>query len=127
MGANHTLTVQPTAQHNTHPIGGVSSAASAVSTAILLLGRFLFAVIFLLSAPMHFSQADIAEGAAHGVPAAALLVPLSGLLAAAGALSIFWLTNRASAPGCWCSFWCRSHSSCTIFGPCRTHPWPPCN
>ncbi len=54
----------------------------------VLVGRVLFAAIFLAAAPRHFT----AEGAAHaaelGVPLAGLAVPASGVLAIAGALSV---------------------------------------
>lgn len=53
-----------------------------------LLGRFLFVLIFLLSAPMHFSSQTIAYAASQGVPLASIAVPLSGVLALAGGLSI---------------------------------------
>jgi putative oxidoreductase len=55
---------------------------------IALLGRFLFALIFLMSAPMHFSSQIIAYAAAQGVPLASIAVPLSGVIALAGGLSI---------------------------------------
>jgi putative oxidoreductase len=52
------------------------------------LGRFLFALIFLMSAPMHFSSQITAYAAAQGVPLASIAVPLSGVIALAGGLSI---------------------------------------
>src|SRR5690554_2514856 len=52
------------------------------------LGRLLFALIFLNSLVGHFSPDAIAYSAQAGVPMAALLVPLSGVLAFAGGLSI---------------------------------------
>jgi putative oxidoreductase len=55
---------------------------------IALLGRFLFALIFLMSAPMHFSSQTIAYAASQGVPLASIAVPLSGVIALAGGLSI---------------------------------------
>jgi putative oxidoreductase len=55
---------------------------------IALLGRFLFALIFLMSAPMHFSRQITAYAAAQGVPLASIAVPLSGVIALAGGLSI---------------------------------------
>jgi putative oxidoreductase len=55
---------------------------------IALLGRFLFALIFLMSAPMHFSSQITAYAAAQGVPLASIAVPLSGVIALAGGLSI---------------------------------------
>jgi putative oxidoreductase len=51
-------------------------------------GRVLFALIFLQTVPMHFSEAGIQYAASHGVPAAPLLVPLSGVLAFVGGLSV---------------------------------------
>ena len=53
-----------------------------------LLGRMLFAALFVSAAPAHFSQEMIAMATQQGVPFALLLVPLSGLLAMAGGLSI---------------------------------------
>jgi putative oxidoreductase len=50
-------------------------------------GRLLFALIFLMSGPMHFSR-QIAYAASQGVPLASIAVPFSGLLALVGGLSI---------------------------------------
>ena len=55
---------------------------------IVLLGRFLFALIFIAAAPGHFSKQSIDHAASQGVPLASLAVPLSGILALAGGLSI---------------------------------------
>ncbi len=52
------------------------------------LGRAAFAAIFLMAGAGHFSPQTIAFAAQAGVPAARLLVPLSGLLALAGGLSV---------------------------------------
>jgi len=57
------------------------------------LGRILFALIFVMSAPGHFTGKTIGYAASHGVPMASILVPISGLIALAGGLSIllgFW-------------------------------------
>jgi putative oxidoreductase len=54
----------------------------------VLLGRFLFALIFLLSGPSHFSQQTIAFATSQGVPLAHFAVPASGILALLGGLSI---------------------------------------
>jgi len=51
-------------------------------------GRALFAAIFILSGPNHFSPATIGFAASQGVPFASLLVPLSGIIAMLGGLSI---------------------------------------
>src|SRR5260370_35203371 len=65
---------------------GVSWGASPV----ILLGRFLFVLIFLISAPMHFSSQTIGYAASQGVPLASLAVPLAGGSARAGG----WLVCR---------------------------------
>jgi len=52
------------------------------------LGRILFVAIFLMSALNHFSRDTMAYAASQGVPFSNLLVPLSGVLAILGGLSI---------------------------------------
>jgi len=56
--------------------------------ALVPIGRALFALIFVASVIGHFSSAEIAEAAAHGVPLATIVVPLAGLVALIGGLSI---------------------------------------
>ena len=51
-------------------------------------GRVLFVLIFLTAAPRHFMHEGIAHAAARGVPAAGILVPLSGVMAIVGGLSV---------------------------------------
>lgn len=51
-------------------------------------GRVLFALIFITSLFGHFSGAAIDMAAAHGVPLATIVVPLSGILALLGGLSV---------------------------------------
>jgi putative oxidoreductase len=67
--------------------------------AVVVLGRFLFALIFLMSSLNHFSKQTIAYAASQGVPLASLAVPFSGLLALVGGLSIL-LGYRAKI-GAW--------------------------
>ena len=55
---------------------------------LVLLGRILFAAIFVTAGPSHFSANTIAYAASKGVPLAAFAVPLSGIIAVAGGLSI---------------------------------------
>lgn len=55
---------------------------------ILLIGRILFSLIFLMTVSFHFSKDAIGYAASQGVPAAAFLVPASGIIATLGALSI---------------------------------------
>ena len=62
-------------------------------------GRVLYAAIFIAGALGHFSQAEISYAAHQGVPLANVLVPLSGLLALAGGLSVL-LGYRAKL-GAW--------------------------
>src|SRR5574341_192799 len=52
------------------------------------LGRAAFAAIFLPGAVLHFNPAYVQYAAAAGVPLPQVLVPLSGLLATAGGLSL---------------------------------------
>jgi putative oxidoreductase len=52
------------------------------------LGRALFALIFIFAAPRHFTHEGIQHAADLGVPAAQVLVPLSGVLAFAGGISV---------------------------------------
>ena len=62
-------------------------------------GRALFAAIFLVAAPGHFSQKMVGYAAAQGVPFAGLLVPLSGVMALAGGLSV--LLGYRARLGAW--------------------------
>ena len=65
----------------------------------VLLGRFLFALIFLTAAPGHFTKQTIAYAASQGVPLASIAVPFSGLLALAGGLSV--LLGYRARIGAW--------------------------
>src|SRR5258706_12495231 len=51
-------------------------------------GRTLFAILFVVSGVGHFSSQTIAYAASTGLPYAGFLVPASGVLAIAGALSV---------------------------------------
>jgi len=55
---------------------------------LVVLGRFLYALLFLFGGASHFSKQTIACAASQGVPLAPLVVPLSGIFAIAGGLSI---------------------------------------
>ena len=65
----------------------------------LLLGRILFAAIFVMAAPHHLEQHTIQMAAQHGIPAAEDLVPLSGLIALLGGLSV--LLGYHAKAGAW--------------------------
>jgi len=55
-----------------------------------LLGRLLFGLIFIMSSFGHFSSSTIGYAAQHGVPAAHFLVPLAGVMALLGGLSVLF-------------------------------------
>lgn len=55
---------------------------------VALAGRILFSTMFILAAPGHFTARYVDYAAQAGVPAPALLVPLSGLIALVGGLSV---------------------------------------
>jgi putative oxidoreductase len=61
--------------------------------------RCLLAAVFLLSAPGHFKAQTIAYVAQQGVPFAQVLVPLSGLMALAGGISV--LLGWRARVGAW--------------------------
>jgi putative oxidoreductase len=68
-------------------------------SAVVLGGRLLYVLVFLMAGPMHFSKQEIGYAASAGVPLASILVPLSGLMAFLGGLSIL-LGYRAKI-GAW--------------------------
>ncbi len=70
-----------------------------VSAPVVLLGRVLFGLIFVMAGANHFASQTIAYSASQGVPLAAFAVPLSGVIALAGGLSIL-LGYRAKI-GAW--------------------------
>src|SRR5690349_8140893 len=55
---------------------------------VVLAGRVLYAAIFVMASLGHFSQQAIAYAASQGGPLAALAVPLSGIVALVGGLSV---------------------------------------
>jgi putative oxidoreductase len=65
----------------------------------VLVGRILYSAIFVISLVGHFSPMTIGYAAQSGVPLPGLLVPLSGIIAAVGGLSIL-LGYRAKL-GAW--------------------------
>jgi putative oxidoreductase len=52
------------------------------------IARVLFALIFLVAAPRHFTQGGVQHATDLGVPLAKILVPISGAMALAGGLSL---------------------------------------
>ena len=77
----------------------LTSISREASGPVVLLGRLLFVLVFLMSGPRHFMGQTIAYAASQGVPLAALAVPFSGLLALAGGLSI--LLGYRARIGAW--------------------------
>jgi putative oxidoreductase len=73
-------------------VGAWSKSASGSSTwanpAVVVAGRVLFSLLFITSGLGHFSRQTIAYAVSQGVPWASIAVPLSGLVALAGGLSI---------------------------------------
>ncbi len=66
---------------------------------LVLLGRIFYAAIFIEAAPGHFSTETIRYAAGHGVPLANVAVPLSGVIALAGGLSV--LLGYKARIGAW--------------------------
>lgn len=67
--------------------GKVARTEHALSF-VVPVGRVLFSAIFVLSAIGHFSKGTIGYAASQGVPLAGFLVPLSGVIALVGGLSV---------------------------------------
>jgi putative oxidoreductase len=55
---------------------------------IVLIGRLFYSLIFINSGFFHFSRAAVDFANSQGVPMATVLVPISGVLAIAGGISI---------------------------------------
>ncbi len=66
---------------------------------LLLLGRILFSAIFIIKPLDHFSSKMIDHATLTGVPMAMLLVPLAGIIAFLGGLSI--LLGYKAKIGAW--------------------------
>lgn len=66
---------------------------------LVLLGRLLYSAIFIHAIIPHFSSRTIEYAASQGVPAPGLLVPLAGILAFLGGLSI--LLGYKAKVGAW--------------------------
>jgi putative oxidoreductase len=74
--------------HSSRSLASESALPSTLASAVVFAGRLLFSFIFIFGGLGHFSHQTIAYAAAQGVPLAAVAVPLSGVLAIAGGLSI---------------------------------------
>jgi putative oxidoreductase len=74
-------------------------AQSVPTGAVILAGRLFFTLIFILAGLNHFSKQTIAFAASQGVPLASVAVPLSGVIAVVGGLSI--LLGYRARLGAW--------------------------
>jgi putative oxidoreductase len=70
--------------------------AESIARYLVPIGRILSSAIFIMASLGHSSNHEIEMAADHGVPMANILVPLSGLMALAGGLSVLL--------GCWTRF-----------------------
>lgn len=66
---------------------------------LVLLGRILYSSIFIASGIGHFTSPAVQYALAHHVPKAEILVPLSGVIALLGGLSI--LLGYKARVGAW--------------------------
>ena len=64
-----------------------------------LAGRQMSSIIFIIASAEHFTPQTIASAASHHVPWPHILVPLSGLMALAGGLSV--LLGFHTRAGAW--------------------------
>jgi putative oxidoreductase len=76
-----------------------AGAQSLPTGAAILAGRVFFSLIFILAGLNHFSKQTIAFAASQGVPLASVAVPLSGVIAVVGGLSI--LLGYRARLGAW--------------------------
>src|SRR5260221_5851154 len=79
--------------------GAVAHGWQALMGYVALLGRVLYSAIFVTTVFGHFSQQMIGYAANAGVPLPGVLVPLSGIIATAGGLSI--LLGYRARGGAW--------------------------
>jgi len=83
---------------NSMAISSGAETRSITQGVVVLLGRFFFALIFLMAGANHFSKQTIGYAVSAGVPLSSIAVPLSGELSIAGGLSIL-LGYRAKLGG----------------------------
>jgi putative oxidoreductase len=83
---------------NSMAISSSAETRSITQGVVVLLGRFFFALIFLMAGANHFSKQTIGYAVSAGVPLSSIAVPLSGVLSIAGGLSIL-LGYRAKLGG----------------------------
>jgi len=79
-----------TTYQSNQPILTKSDVGMQINSTLFLApaGRILFSLIFLLSGISHFSQVTINYAMSQQIPAAAFLVPLTGIMVMVGGLSV---------------------------------------
>jgi putative oxidoreductase len=70
-----------------------------VAKYLVPLGRTLYALIFIVAVPGHFEKSTFYHASVAGVPLPSITVPLSGLVALAGGLSV--LVGYKARWGAW--------------------------
>jgi putative oxidoreductase len=75
---------------------GISTRADRI---LAPLGRVFYSLIFIASAPMHFTRHAVDHAASQGVPMHGIAVPLAGIIALLGGLSI--LVGYRARIGAW--------------------------
>jgi putative oxidoreductase len=81
--SEHSMATPASGLHAVHATAGTSAWGPVV-----LVGRILFSVVFILASINHFNGSDLPYAVQAGVPMAKLLVPASGALALLGGISI---------------------------------------
>jgi putative oxidoreductase len=87
-----------TSGRETHARSGLDRTR-ALGRYLVPLGRALFVAIFVMASFSHFSQQTIGYAAHQGVPLASIAVPISGILALVGGLSV--LLGYKAKIGAW--------------------------
>lgn len=80
------MTTQPEAY--AHSTSAAASSNASAARFVVPIGRVLFATIFVMAVFGHFSQKTIGYAASAGVPLASIAVPVSGVIALLGGLSV---------------------------------------
>ena len=92
-------TLIPTTESVSTPRDRATGKVEGASRYLAVAGRAFYSILFILAAPHLFSSATIAYAAQRGVPLSGLAVPLAGVIALAGGLSI--LLGYRARVGAW--------------------------
>jgi putative oxidoreductase len=99
MASTSTLSARPQSAASQSGSSQSTALPQQVVAPVVLLARLLFVLIFVMAGPNNFAAQTIAYAASQGVPLASIAVPLAGVIAIAGGLSIL-LGYRAKI-GAW--------------------------